>query len=339
MGAVPRALRNVLILLAVVFVAAIAVWLLYLQGGPPTSTALPNPNGYDDFMKAAMQIVGDPSSGPTLEESALNELVSTNAEALKLLRLGLSRRCSTPTDTIFTNFSAMMADLPNLKRLGQLLMAEGRLAELQGRRVDAANIYLDAIQLGNASSHGGCLINRLVAVAVERVGHSALVKVLPTLQCSEAKALMARMQTIDANRIAWAEVMKIENRFARNEARKMHNPLNLVVSWWQGRAVKQKSKNRHDVMVAQVRLASVQLALTCYLAENGTAARQLSDVKSLQNPPIDPFTGKTLVYRPTGTNWLLYSVGVDLTDDGGRPVGRSIAGTVTKGDLFFDSPP
>jgi hypothetical protein len=45
-----------------------------------------------------------------------------------------------------------------------------------------------------------------------------------------------------------------------------------------------------------------------------------------------------MLYHPRGTNWLLYSVGEDGVDDGGKPAGRSVSGTVTKGDLFYDSP-
>ena len=41
-----------------------------------------------------------------------------------------------------------------------------------------------------------------------------------------------------------------------------------------------------------------------------------------------------IVYHNQGTNWLLYSVGTDGVDDGGRPAGR---GVNSKGDLFFDS--
>ena len=52
--------------------------------------------------------------------------------------------------------------------------------------------------------------------------------------------------------------------------------------------------------------------------------------KLLKAAPVDPFSGKSLIYRPQGTNWLLYSVGTDGVDDGGVP------GTTT-GDLLLDS--
>jgi hypothetical protein len=49
---------------------------------------------------------------------------------------------------------------------------------------------------------------------------------------------------------------------------------------------------------------------------------------------MDPFSRQSLVYRSQGTNWLLYSLGTDRVDDGGKPVGR---GPESKGDIFFDS--
>jgi hypothetical protein len=58
----------------------------------------------------------------------------------------------------------------------------------------------------------------------------------------------------------------------------------------------------------------------------------------LSGVPQDPFTGQALIYRPQSTNWLLYSVGPDGVDDGGKPVGRSVSGAVPKGDMFYDSP-
>jgi hypothetical protein len=65
--------------------------------------------------------------------------------------------------------------------------------------------------------------------------------------------------------------------------------------------------------------------------------------------PSDPFSSHPLVYRPTATNWLLYSVGPDLVDDGGKPIGRAMdhligfehesdGGQKNKGDLLYDSP-
>jgi hypothetical protein len=42
-----------------------------------------------------------------------------------------------------------------------------------------------------------------------------------------------------------------------------------------------------------------------------------------------------MIYRPQGTNWLLYSVGPDLVDNGGRP-GRTADSR--PGDVFYNAP-
>jgi hypothetical protein len=34
--------------------------------------------------------------------------------------------------------------------------------------------------------------------------------------------------------------------------------------------------------------------------------------------PVDPFTGKAYRYKPVADGFLLYSVGGDLEDDGGK---------------------
>jgi len=73
--------------------------------------------------------------------------------------------------------------------------------------------------------------------------------------------------------------------------------------------------------------------------------------KYLQRVPLDPCSNRALVYRPNGTNWVLYSLGPDKVDDGGKPIDRiisrqpfSLPGVTEshkgpdKGDVFYDSP-
>ncbi len=299
--------------------------------------ALPNPNGYDDFLKAGAAIVGDAGTAPDLDETALSVFVSTNSESLRLIRLGLTRACSVPTDAAITNFGAHMPHLMTIKHLAQLLAAEGRLAEMQGRSVEAAKNYMDAIQLGNNSSFGGLLIDRLVGIAAERLGYAGLLKVVSKLDDTQLEPLIERLQKIDEGRIGWNEVNEVENRFARAEARNIPNPWVLVASWWQSRAAKKKAREKHEQMVTRLRLLTVELELRRYRAQHGAAPQRLDQV--VPGPvPLDPFTEQSLIYRSIGTNWLLYSVGPDNLDNGGKSVGRSAMGARTKGDVLFDSP-
>jgi hypothetical protein len=100
--------------------------------------------------------------------------------------------------------------------------------------------------------------------------------------------------------------------------------------------------------------AFVELTLRCYLSEQGHAPTHLTELipKYLQRVPLDPFSNSSLVYRSQGTNWLLYSLGPDGVDDGGKPIDRTISSAYLigfgnsgsasrerkKGDLFYDSP-
>jgi hypothetical protein len=127
-SAMPRKTRTLLLALVVIFVlATLTVYFLSLGLTPPP-LPLPNPNGYDDFLKAASLLtVGDAF---TLDHEALQALVSTNAESLRLLRFGLTRQCALPADSAMTNDWGMLRDFIAMKRLTQLLTAEGRLREM-----------------------------------------------------------------------------------------------------------------------------------------------------------------------------------------------------------------
>jgi hypothetical protein len=131
--------------------------LTILTANPPgISTVLPNPNGYDDLIRAGAMVQGDLSAYPIMEHDTLASMVATNSDALAAARLGLSRKCSAPTDQLITN-TMPVSNLVGLKRLAQLFAAEGRLAEMDGRFADATRSYADAVRLGNESSRGGGL--------------------------------------------------------------------------------------------------------------------------------------------------------------------------------------
>ena len=110
-----------------------------------------------------------------------------------------------------------------------------------------------------------------------------------------------------------------------------------VTGWLQARQALRRAETKCKVMEARERLLAAELALRCYQSDQGHPPARLGELATiyLSHVPEDPFSGQPLVYRAQGTNWLLYSVGPDGVDDGGKPIGRGLAG---KGDLFLDSP-
>ena len=332
----PRRVRTLLLTLLVVSVLAVMALVLFTTAQRPTKSPLPNPNGYDDFVSAGAAVDGSVGDYPALDRAALGALVSTNAEALRLLRLGLTRRCTLPIDLSVTNDMLVISQLGGMKRLAQLLAAEGQLRQLENRTADAAGSYLDIIRLGNEISRGGFLISRLVGVSCESIGCSRLAKVGPELEARDARIIVTELEKLDANHVTWAEVERNERRFTRSHL----NPFNLIpwlMAWRQTHQVMERAETKHKLAVAHERLLAGELALRCYQSENMGGPVRLDDLLTnyLSKVPEDPFTGRPMIYHTRGTRWMFYSVGVDRVDDGGRPAGPEVN---TKGDLFFDSP-
>jgi hypothetical protein len=77
-----------------------------------------------------------------------------------------------------------------------------------------------------------------------------------------------------------------------------------------------------------LRLLMADLAVRLYQQEHERLPEQLSDLvrQYLAAVPIDPYSDKPLIYRPDGKSFVLYSVGHDGRDDGGRrrPEGESL---------------
>lgn len=68
---------------------------------------------------------------------------------------------------------------------------------------------------------------------------------------------------------------------------------------------------------AQTALGQVVLAAAEYGSKNGSYPRTLNDLGVRM--PDDPFSGKQLVYKRVGKGFQVYSVGMNLRDDGGAP--------------------
>jgi hypothetical protein len=75
------------------------------------------------------------------------------------------------------------------------------------------------------------------------------------------------------------------------------------------------------------RLLETQLALHAYNLDHGRYPASLAELAPtyLASVPLDPFTkGAPLKYRVAGDSYVLYSVGPDTIDDGGKPIQDSM---------------
>ncbi|MHB8997324.1 MAG: hypothetical protein ACYC63_18935 [Armatimonadota bacterium] len=87
-----------------------------------------------------------------------------------------------------------------------------------------------------------------------------------------------------------------------------------------------------DQCQARIDMMRLALALNDYHLKHNGSPKTLSQ---LPLPlPQDPFSGKGFVYRPTDGHYVLYSIGQNLKDDGGKVAGRG-EDWMEKGDVVW----
>jgi hypothetical protein len=95
----------------------------------------------------------------------------------------------------------------------------------------------------------------------------------------------------------------------------------------------------HNRDLAKTRLLICDLAIRAYSLEHGRNPAKLTDLVPdyLPEVPKDPFGSGQILYRLAPNGYLLYSVGVDGLDDGGRNSGPTAL--EESGDILLDDPP
>ena len=140
----------------------------------------------------------------------------------------------------------------------------------------------------------------------------------PILNKDEATYLRLMSEQIAAGakpyREAYAELAEIEGRI-EDEVRPACVLTAILLPVFTRVAAKR------DVIIARVGLAQVALGLKAYKNEKGEypeSLAQLPEVIEWAELPEDPFSGEDFIYQREGEGFLVYSIGPDLEDDGGK---------------------
>jgi hypothetical protein len=296
--------RNwVMVLLSIPLTAILAViGLLFFDAVrplPPLSP-LPNPNGYDDLVKAGEMADKNTGNYTEMKLVELRGLVAKNSDALQAARAGLQEDCAVPLQFSQNWGSRHLPELADFKRLAQAFAVEGRVAEMENRPGDAVKSYLDAIRLGNKSARGGILIDQLVGTAIEAIGTAGLQKLVDQLDAKTCREAAATLETLDAQGQTWKEVMQQEDAWSRRTftslSYRIYRPLLSKMSV-KARQAGERRFNKGQIMKRRL---LVDLAARAYELENGCCPASVADLVPdyLKAVPKDPVNGKTMVYSP-----------------------------------------
>jgi len=89
--------------------------------------------------------------------------------------------------------------------------------------------------------------------------------------------------------------------------------------------------------LASLRCAITGIAVERYRLENGQRPHALAELvpQHIEEVPTDPFSGEALRYKQTENGYIVYSVGPDREDDGGREPEEGTS-LLKDGDILFE---
>jgi len=296
--------RNWLILLLLIptaVILTIAGLLIFQELQPlPSIQPLPNPNGYDDLVKAGEMMAIDVGNYDKMNQAELRELVAKNAGALSLARTSSSNECRVPFQFSQTYVENHIHDLVNLRNLAHAFVAEGKLAEMENRLNDATKSYLDTVRLGNEAGRGGVLIDEMVGLAIGSIGTGHLQKMVDQLDAKSCREAAATLETLDAQRQSWSDILQQEHAWSRRTFTslryRIYQPLLAKMA---GKAYN-KAEQKFKEQQTKTHQLTIDLAARAYELDKGHHPASPADLVPdyLKAIPQDPLTGTNLVYSP-----------------------------------------
>jgi hypothetical protein len=274
--------------------------LLFWDAEPlPPDPPLPNPNGYEDLVKAGQMITGQVWDYDKADLPKLRAIVLTNAPALELARDGLNNQCAVTLPLSQNYMPNHLHDMLGLRNLAQALATEGKFAEVENHFSNATKSYLDLIHLGHESARGGVLMDQLLGTAMESIGVVHLQQLVDQLDAKTCRKTAAELETLDSQRQTWDEVMQQERDWSRRTFPGIRYELARVMTRNSLNKVYQSAEQKFDAQQIKTRQLIIDLAARAYELDKGHPPANLADLVPdyLKTVPQDPITGTNMVYQ------------------------------------------
>jgi hypothetical protein len=270
--------------------------LVFIKPPATTDEPLPNPNGYDDFLKGAALASQQSGDWNTLSIEELRQLEATNQAALEAIRVGLTKDCRVVPYSMVGGTTTHMNDLANLKAAAQALCAANRLALLESRTNDAALLAVDCIRFGQESTRGGVLIDGLVGIAIQALGRARLEEALPGTDAATARNIGAALEGIITRQESSATIWEREAQWARAGRFGTGNFFAQFLQSFLQRDMKAKSEQKFLKSSADLHRITLRAAARAYELDHGQPPASARDLvpQYLKAVPVDPATGQEL---------------------------------------------
>ncbi|KAF0177941.1 MAG: Uncharacterized protein FD161_2140 [Limisphaerales bacterium] len=294
----------------VLWLLALGVPLLLLvawwpSGKPKSRPTLPNPNGYDYFVKAGGALTGIWTNRmlSTVPLPDLQAYVAANQASLELAHEGLkygSLSHFNPAYHAATKTYHFGDALLPLKRLGYLMSGQGRLAELEGDLAAAVDGYTTAMRYAQEACRGGVTVERWELMRVEQVSLTELRRLLPLSEAANVRRSLIGLQKLDASHEQPSVNIESEEAWI-SQAFPVWRRVMLQFHPTSRSGLRQHRHNLvNDVNALQVdrRRAIVEAAARLFELEKGRRPTGYADLVPAYLPaaPLDPTTGKEIAH-------------------------------------------
>jgi hypothetical protein len=185
---------------------------------------------------------------------------------------------------------------------------QGLIDEQAGERDPRVAQRLAAVDWDPALRAGNLWFDRVVT-ALREPKRAAREKQLDRIE-ADLKALKTKLGDVGVS-----DLLRDEKQAARTVGKAIGDVLItlLMPAFRKVQTAADRGRQVHDNLL-------VAFALEAYRGEKGAYPKTLDVLapKYLKQIPGDLFTGKALIYRPAADGYLVYSVGINGKDDGGR---------------------
>ena len=181
--------------LAILVPAASVYWRL-THPWPIPPTVVPDPNGYDELIRAGklLSAVTAPDFDNVMH-AQLKAYVAQCSGVYAPIRAALRKPCEVPSRRWGDkNLKQQSADMQTLHAVSRALYGQGRLAATEGRTAEAIAAYLDAIRLSQAVQRGGRMVDLFVGLVCEAMGNRGLAEMRKSLSVKECKTLLSALR-------------------------------------------------------------------------------------------------------------------------------------------------
>ena len=313
-------------LLNLLFFSLVYWKLFWLTPLPPRLTI--EPNHYPRIIAIAKEVAAskqDDVSIADVRAAAPDSDVAVRLERLYaelLPLLDASNAVVLPPATLDTNvdsFGPVVDSVQAARSLARSLSAESKQAAAVGDVDKATKWALANVRLGSMLSREGTTVELLVGVAIEGVGTMQLATLRERLSPEQSRAVIAALERAVAEHQAPETVRQRDIAYCeRWDGWTVR--LSNAITELQGKEPGTDPTPADARRVATFRLLQADLAVRLFHAKHGRWPNSLTELVPEQLPqePLDPYSGKPIGYRTDGDELVVYSVGEDGIDDGGK---------------------